>query len=94
MGDFLDPGVDRRSPVGSPVGSPAPAHQVGMQKRWLKMKECQLCGGRYVVVPQRLRSDRRRQGIGHAQGIDEVMDATVLRKPSAHRPTLRTEAKA
>ncbi len=85
VGDFLDPGIDRRRTILRPVRPPAPALRVGVQAIALKMQQRQLGGGRSVVASQWLIANVVDQGIGNAQHRHEVVNAPVLRQASAHR---------
>jgi hypothetical protein len=84
MGHLLDPGVDRRGAVLGPVRTPAPAHQIGAQKLAFLVKKGELSGRRGVITRQRLVADIVDQGVWNGERRDEIVNAPILGKASAH----------
>ncbi|MNP52755.1 hypothetical protein D3C76_1471650 [compost metagenome] len=80
MRDFLHPRIDRRCPVMGPVRAPAPTQPMGT----VRGQDSDVAAGGNIVVRQRLIADFIGQGTGHAQGVDEIVNATVLAESSAH----------
>ncbi|MNP49529.1 hypothetical protein D3C76_1437180 [compost metagenome] len=78
VGHFFYPGVDWQGVVGGPMGSPSPAHAIGVQGFSLEMDQGDLGGRRDVVLRQCIVAQGVDQGVGHAEGCDKVVNAAVL----------------
>ncbi|MNH29874.1 hypothetical protein D3C79_901290 [compost metagenome] len=89
MGDLLHSRVDGRGVVLGPVRPPAPGQQVRVQAGGRDMQQCHRCARCQIEVPKRLITDVVDQSTRHAQGVDEIVDATVLGQPAAHAAMLR-----
>lgn len=70
--------IDRSCPIFGPVRPPFLGHHVRVQKSFLLVKECELSSRSGVIALRRDTLDVIDERIGHAQGGNEIVNATVL----------------